>query len=87
MVFSQSLNWELTANVMGGLWKRTKIKRRPQKGVSVFQGHRRKRHLLEGLLGNFPNYMLGAAQLEGGSDRLHSGCSKSNMKNLFHCKV
>jgi hypothetical protein len=54
MVFSQSLNWDLTADVTGGPWKRTKIKRRPQKGVSVFQGHRRKRHLLEDLPGNFP---------------------------------
>jgi hypothetical protein len=53
-VFSQSLNWDLTADVTGGPWKGTKIKRRPQKGVSVFQDHRRKRHLLQGLSGNFP---------------------------------
>jgi hypothetical protein len=53
-VFSQSLNWDLTADVTGGPWKGTKIKRRPQKDVSVFQGHRRKRHLLQGLPGNFP---------------------------------
>jgi hypothetical protein len=58
MVFSQSLNWDLTADVTGGPWKGTKIKRRPQKGVSVFQGHRRKRHLLEGLPGNFPKKLL-----------------------------
>jgi hypothetical protein len=55
-VFSQSLNWNLTADVTGGPWKGTKIKRRPQKDVSVFQGHRRKRHLLQGLPGNFPNF-------------------------------
>jgi hypothetical protein len=55
MVFSQPLNWDLTADVTGGPWKGTKIKRRLQKRVSVFQGNRRKRHLLEGLPGNFSN--------------------------------
>jgi hypothetical protein len=60
MVFSQPLNWDLTADVTGGPWKGTKIKRRPQKGVSVFQGHRRKPHLLEGLSENFPNNNQGS---------------------------
>jgi hypothetical protein len=54
MVFSQPLNWNLTADVTGGPWKGTKIKRRPQKGVSVFQDHRRKRHFLRAFQGIFP---------------------------------
>jgi hypothetical protein len=54
---------------MGGPWKRTKIKRRLEKGVSVFQGHRRKRDLFEGLAGNFLNkvgVMSGDCLLEWG---------------------
>jgi hypothetical protein len=53
-VFSQSLNWDLTADVTRGPWKGTNIKRRPQKGVSVFQGHRRKRHLFRAFQGISP---------------------------------
>ena len=58
IVFSQSLNWELTADVTAGPWKGRKMNIGSDKEVSVFQGHRRERDLFEGLPGNFPYRML-----------------------------
>ena len=54
IVFSQSLNWELTADVTAGPWKGRKMKSGSNKEVAILQGHRRKRDLFEGLAGNFP---------------------------------
>ena len=54
IVFSQSLNWELTADVTAGPWKGRKMKSGSNKEVVILQGHRRKRDLFEGLAGNFP---------------------------------
>jgi hypothetical protein len=48
-VFSQPLNWDLTGEIMVGLWKRRKVKTEPKKGVSVFQDHRRDWHSLHGI--------------------------------------
>jgi hypothetical protein len=55
IVFSQSLNWELTADVTAGPWKGMKMKSGSNKEVAILQGHRRKRDLFEGLARNFPN--------------------------------
>jgi hypothetical protein len=54
IVFSQSLNWELTTDVMAGPWKGGKMKSGSNKEVAILQDHRRKRDLFEGLAGNFP---------------------------------
>jgi len=54
IVFSQSLNWELTTDVTAGPWKGRKMKSGSNKEVAILQGHRRKRDLFEGLAGNFP---------------------------------
>jgi len=54
IVFSQPLNWDLTADVTAGPWKGRKMNIGSDKEVSVFQGHRRERDLFEGLPGNFP---------------------------------
>ena len=48
-------NWELTANVTAGPWKGRKMKSGSNKEVAILQGHRRKRDLFEGLVGNFPH--------------------------------
>jgi len=53
IVFSQPLNWDLTADVTAGPWKGRKMNIGSDKEVSVFQGHRRERDLFEGLPGNF----------------------------------
>jgi len=53
IVFSQPLNWDLTADVTAGPWKGRKMNIGSDKEVSVFQGHRRERDLFEGLEGNF----------------------------------
>jgi len=41
IVFSQPLNWDLTADVTAGPWKGRKMNIGSDKEVSVFQGHRR----------------------------------------------
>jgi hypothetical protein len=53
IIFSQSLNWELTADVTAGPWKGRKMKLGSNKEVAILQGHRRKRDLSEKLVGNF----------------------------------
>ena len=58
IVFSQSLNWELTADVTAGPCKGRKMKSGSNKEVAILQGHRRKRDLFEGLAGNFPKFLL-----------------------------
>jgi hypothetical protein len=55
IIFSQSLDWKLTADVTAGPWKGRKMKLGSNKEVAILQGHRRKRDLFEGLAGNFPN--------------------------------
>jgi hypothetical protein len=57
IVFSQSLNWELTADVTAGPWKRRKMKSGSNKEVAILQEHRRKRDLFEGLAGNLLLYI------------------------------
>jgi len=59
IVFSQPLNWDLTADVTAGPWKGRKMNIGSDKEVSVFQGHRRERDLFEGLPGNFPFSICG----------------------------
>jgi hypothetical protein len=54
IVFSQSLSWELTADVTAEPWKGRKMKSGSNKEVAILQGHRRKRDLFEGLAGNSP---------------------------------
>ena len=54
IIFSQSLNRELTADVTAGPWKGRKMNIGSDKEVSVFQGHSRERDLFEGLPENFP---------------------------------
>jgi len=58
IVFSQPLNWDLTADVTAGPWKGRKMNIGSDKEVSVFQGHRRERDLFEGLPRNFPFFFL-----------------------------
>jgi hypothetical protein len=63
IVFSQSLNWELTADVTAGPWKGRKMKSGSNKEVAILQGHRRKRDLFEGLAGNFPYFIYTATYI------------------------
>jgi len=69
-VFSQPLNWDLIADVTAGPWKGRKTKTESDKEVSVFQGHRRKRDLFEGLAGNFPYIYYAVEQLSGFDDTI-----------------
>jgi hypothetical protein len=63
IVFSQSLNWELTADVTAGPWKGRKMKSGSNKEVAILQGHRRKRDLFEGLVRNFPILDIGCCKM------------------------
>jgi hypothetical protein len=57
IIFSQSLNWELTVDLTAGPWKGRKMKSGSDKEVAILHDHRRKRDLFEGLAENFPFFL------------------------------